>query len=67
MINCALESEATLPDGIDELARSARNEGIRFLDRLIGDHRSGDNVLARPGEGLFAVRENGRLVGAEVW
>lgn len=63
MGNWALESEAMLPDGIDEFARSARNEEFRLLDRLIGDHRSGDNVFARPGDVLTAVRENGRLVG----
>jgi GNAT superfamily N-acetyltransferase len=63
MITWVLESVATLPEGIDELARSARNEGFLFLDRLIGDHRTGDNMFARPGEVLFAVREDGRLVG----
>lgn len=62
MNNWVLAREESLPDGIDELARSARNEGFRFLDRLIGDHRSGDNTFARPGEVLFAAREGGRLV-----
>jgi len=62
MSNWVLGSEASLPDGIDELARSARNEGFRFLDRLIGDHRSGDNRFARLGEVLLAIRENGRLI-----
>ena len=57
------ESVTMLPDGIKELALSARNQGFRFLDRLINDHRSGSNTFSKPGEVLLTLRENGRLVG----
>lgn len=57
------ERVAMLPDGIECLALSARNEGFRFLDRLLKDYRSGANTFAKPGEVLCAIREGGRLVG----
>lgn len=56
MSTWAPESVAMLPDGIEGLARSARNEGFRFMDRLINEYRSGSNTFSNPGEVLLALR-----------
>jgi len=52
-----------LPEDIYQLATEAREQGFRFLDRLIDDFQSGNNRFDLPGEALFAVFESGKCIG----
>ena len=52
-----------LPQGIDVLAREARAEGYRFVDRLIDEFHCAQNTFSLPGEALFEARSDGALVG----
>lgn len=52
-----------LPEGLDALRRVSLAEGFRMLERLERGFRSGERRFDGPGEGLFAAREAGRLIG----
>ena len=58
----AISKITTLPQDLDELSRTARNEGFTFLDRLIQDFEKGANRFAGPSEALFEARQQSRLV-----
>ncbi|WP_043932921.1 GNAT family N-acetyltransferase [Bacillus sp. EB01] len=47
----------------DHLATQSKEEGFRFIERLINDYKDGSNTFNRFGEGLFGVfNEEGVLV-----
>ncbi len=52
-----------LPEDLPILNDRAENEGFRFLTRLVQEFDSGTNTFARPGEALFEVRDQERLIG----
>lgn len=52
-----------LPDGVEDLALSAEQEGYNFLDRLLEEYTSKMNCFDKPGEALFAVHSLSRLIG----
>jgi GNAT superfamily N-acetyltransferase len=52
-----------LPEGLEALRRASVAEGFRMVERLERRFRSGESRFDGPGEGLFAAREAGRLVG----
>ena len=59
-----IEPLLNLPsDGLAELVADSEQGGWRFVRRLIEEWRSGLNRFDRPGEGLFAARRDGRVVG----
>jgi N-acetylglutamate synthase-like GNAT family acetyltransferase len=53
---------ASLPSGLDGLARLAASEGFGMIDRLISDYRAGSNTFSKSGEGLWAAEADGQLV-----
>ncbi|CEG26196.1 GNAT family N-acetyltransferase [Bacillus sp. B-jedd] len=40
---------------INVLAKESKEEGFRFVERLVNDYESGMNTFCLPGEALFAV------------
>ena len=52
-----------LPAGLAPLAKQARHEGHRHLDRLIADWNSGSMRFDQPGEALLAAFIGDELVG----
>ncbi|WP_299742414.1 GNAT family N-acetyltransferase [Rossellomorea sp. y25] len=45
------------------LVEHSKEEGFRFVERLVNDYRNGNNTFNRAGEGIFGVfNENGILV-----
>lgn len=53
---------SALPEDAAELAAAAQAEGFRFVARLVREYATGENAFAAPGEALFEVRSDGRLV-----
>lgn len=51
------------PDELAPLVAESEREGRRFVRRLADELADGSNRFDRPGEGLFAARAGGRLVG----
>ena len=51
-----------LPDGFDDLLRSARAEGMGHLSRLADEWR-GESSISAPGECLLAALVGGELAG----
>jgi GNAT superfamily N-acetyltransferase len=48
---------------LDSLVKQSKEEGFRFVDRLINDYKNGSNAFSHLGEGLFGVfNEEGVLV-----
>jgi GNAT superfamily N-acetyltransferase len=48
---------------LDRLVKQSKEEGFRFVDRLIIDYKNGSNAFNHFGEGLFGVfNEKGVLV-----
>ncbi|ALC91721.1 GNAT family acetyltransferase [Bacillus sp. FJAT-18017] len=48
---------------MDHLVTQSKEEGFRFVERLISDYKNGSNTFNRLGEGLFGVfNEEGVLV-----
>jgi len=58
-----IEEARALPEGLDQLVAVSEAEGFHMLERLERRWRSGENRFDGPGEGLFAAREAGRLLG----
>jgi len=50
-------------DAVEPLAQEATAQGFDFVRRLMDDYRSGANRFDKPGEALFAVYEESRLIG----
>ena len=48
---------------LDGLVKQSKEEGFRFVERLINDYKNGSNAFNHFGEGLFGVfNEKGVLV-----
>ncbi|CAM4032230.1 GNAT family N-acetyltransferase [Mesobacillus thioparans] len=48
---------------LDDLLAESKEEGFRFLERLINDYKNGSNTFSHAGEGLFcAFSEDGTLM-----
>ena len=48
---------------LDGLVKESKEEGFRFVERLINDYKNGSNTFNQIGEGLFGVfNEEGVLV-----
>ncbi|QUG41210.1 GNAT family N-acetyltransferase [Psychrobacillus sp. INOP01] len=48
---------------LDSLVKQSKEEGFRFVERLINDYKNGSNTFNHFGEGLFGVfNEEGVLV-----
>jgi len=48
---------------LDSLVKQSKEEGFRFVERLVNDYKNGNNTFHKTGEGLFAVlSEEGKLV-----
>ena len=53
-----------LPTGaLAELIVASEAEGFRFVRRLLDEWESGTNCFARPGEALFALYHDTRIIG----
>ena len=49
---------------LDSLVKQSKEDGFRFVERLVNDYKSGSNTFKHSGEGLFGVfNEEGVLVG----
>lgn len=56
-------SDLTLPaPGLPALRAAARQEGFRFIDRLVSDWQSGDNRFTDPGERFVGATAGTKLV-----
>ena len=51
------------PDRLADLIAESEREGFALVRRLVDDWESGDNRFDRPGEALFAVVADGRVLG----
>jgi hypothetical protein len=51
------------PDQIAPMQKAAQAEEIHFIDRLVTEYATGINCFDRPGEVLFGMFEDQRLVG----
>lgn len=47
---------------MEPLLAESRGEGHRFVDRLVNDYADGDNCFDQPGEALFGVFAEERLI-----
>ncbi|MCM3125278.1 MULTISPECIES: GNAT family N-acetyltransferase [unclassified Mesobacillus] len=48
---------------LDDLFAESKQEGFRFVERLINDYKNGSNTFSLAGEGLFGVfSEEGTLI-----
>jgi aminoglycoside 6'-N-acetyltransferase len=50
-------------DAVEPLAHEATGQGLDFMRRLMDDYRSGANRFDKPGEALFGVYDESRLIG----
>ncbi|MFC4619104.1 GNAT family N-acetyltransferase [Camelliibacillus cellulosilyticus] len=48
---------------LDSMIAESREEGFRFLDRLVADDQTGVNSFDKPGEVLYGVYLNDALIG----
>ncbi|WP_244975361.1 GNAT family N-acetyltransferase [Heyndrickxia oleronia] len=49
---------------ISDLILESKQDGFRFLNKLLEEYRSGANIFNQPGEGIFgAFHKNGELIG----
>lgn len=52
-----------LDHDLEHLVKESKDEGFRFVERLLNDYKDGSNAFNLPGEGLFGVwNEDGVLV-----
>ncbi|MCG9491057.1 GNAT family N-acetyltransferase [Acinetobacter pittii] len=51
-----------LPEQIIELSLIAQKEGFRFINRLINEYQSGQNLFNEQGEALFGIQENEKII-----
>jgi GNAT superfamily N-acetyltransferase len=58
-----LERVFDLPPDLQRLRAPAAAEGFEFLERVAREWAQGTNRFERPGEALFAAREDGLLLG----
>lgn len=54
--------ENLLEVNIEPLLKESKEEGVRFLERLVTDYREGSNTFSEPGERLMGVFLNGSLI-----
>lgn len=48
---------------LDSLVKQSKEDGFRFVDRLVNDYKNGINTFSHFGEGLFGVfNESGVLI-----
>ena len=53
-----------LKHDLSDLILESKQDGFRFLKRLLEEYRSGANTFNQPGEGIFgAFHKNGELIG----
>lgn len=48
--------------GWEDLRHQSRNEGFRFIERLIHDYKSGTNTFHKRGEALYGVFDQGNTL-----
>jgi len=49
---------------LDRLVKQSKEEGFRFVERLINDYKNGSNTFNHFGEGLFGVFNEERVLVA---
>lgn len=54
--------DTLLPADLQPLLEESRAEGHKFVDRLVDDFADGSNRFDQPGEALFGVYADGRLI-----
>lgn len=57
-----IDENHCLPNGIDRLVSESKQEGFRFLNRLVADYHSGENRFNKPGEALLSVSLTAGLI-----
>lgn len=57
-----VEIENLLEVNIEPLLKESKEEGFRFLERLVTDYTEGTNTFSEPGERLMGVFLNGSLI-----
>ena len=57
-----IKIENLLDWDLNHLVEESREEGFRFLERLVNDYREVTNTFSRQGECLFGVKDEGKLI-----
>lgn len=58
-----LKHGSFVPEDITHLVEESMTEGFRHIKRLVDDYESGTNRFDKPGEALFTVTYESRIVG----